>query len=63
MVRSFPLRAFFLFGLASNLAVGPVECAAVPEPGDLRAAGKVEFPVSCASSVQSEFSRGVALLH
>ena len=63
MVRSLPLRAFFLFGLASNLAVGPVECAAVPEPGDLRAAGKVEFPVSCASSVQSEFSRGVALLH
>jgi len=63
MVRSFPLRAFFLFGLASSLAVGHLQCAAVPEPGDLRAAGKVEFPVSCASSVQSEFSRGVALLH
>src|SRR5207249_3216160 len=38
-------------------------CGTVPEPGDLRAAGKVSFPVSCASSVQSEFSRGVALLH
>jgi tetratricopeptide (TPR) repeat protein len=63
MVRSFPLRAFFLFGLASSLAVAHLQCAAVPEPGDLRAAGKVEFPVSCASSVQSEFSRGVALLH
>src|SRR6266436_528108 len=63
IVRSFPLRAFFLFGLASSLAIGHVECAAVPEPGDLRAAGKVEFPISCASSVQSEFSRGVALLH
>jgi len=62
-VRSFPLRAFFLFGLASSLAVAHLQCAAVPEPGDLRAAGKVEFPVSCASSVQSEFSRGVALLH
>jgi tetratricopeptide (TPR) repeat protein len=63
MVRSFPLRAFFLFGLASSLAVGHVKCATVPEPGDLRAAGKVEFPVSCAPDVQSEFSRGVALLH
>ena len=63
MVRSFPLRAFFLFGLASSLAVSHLQCAAVPEPGDLRAAGKVEFPVSCASSVQSEFARGVALLH
>jgi tetratricopeptide (TPR) repeat protein len=29
----------------------------------LRAAGKVEFPVSCAPDVQSEFARGVALLH
>ena len=63
MVRSFPIRVFFLFGLASSLTVSHIECAAVPEPGDLRAAGKVEFPVSCASSVQSDFSRGVALLH
>jgi tetratricopeptide (TPR) repeat protein len=63
MVRSFPIRAFFSFGLASGLTVGHLECAAVPEPGDLRAAGKVEFPISCASSVESEFSRGVALLH
>src|SRR4029077_18219642 len=63
MVRSFPLRAFFLFGLASSLAIGHLQGAVVPEPGDLRAAGKVEFPVSCASSVQPEFSRGVALLH
>jgi tetratricopeptide (TPR) repeat protein len=63
MVRSFPIRAFFFLGLASSLTVGHIECATVPEPGDLRAAGKVEFPISCASSVQSEFSRGVALLH
>jgi tetratricopeptide (TPR) repeat protein len=29
----------------------------------LRAAGKVEFPISCAPALQSEFARGVALLH
>src|SRR5438552_5662311 len=57
-------RIFFLIGLAcSLLAVRGVECAIVPEPGDLRAAGKVTFPVSCAPAVQSEFARGVALLH
>jgi hypothetical protein len=63
MVRSLSPRLFFLLGLACSLAVRHVECATAPEPGDLRAAGKVEFPVSCAPSVQSEFSRGVALLH
>jgi tetratricopeptide (TPR) repeat protein len=63
MFRSCYPRIFFLVGLAGSLAVRSVECAPVPEPGDLRAAGKVEFPVSCAPGVQSEFSRGVALLH
>ena len=57
-------RIFFLIGLASSLlAVRDVECATVPAPGDLRAAGKVTFPVSCVPAVQSEFARGVALLH
>jgi hypothetical protein len=46
-----------VFG-ASNL-----RSATSPEPGDLRAAGKVEFPISCSPAVQSEFARGVALLH
>ena len=63
MVRSFSPRILLLIGLAGSLTVRHVECASVPEPGDLRAAGKVEFPISCESSVQSEFSRGVALLH
>src|SRR6266496_833205 len=63
VVRSFPLRAFFLIGVAGSLVIGHVECATVPEPGDLRAAGKVEFPISCTPAVQSEFSRGIALLH
>ena len=57
-------RIFFLIGLASSLlAVRDVECATVPAPGDLRAAGKVTFPVSCVPAVQPEFARGVALLH
>jgi tetratricopeptide (TPR) repeat protein len=63
VVRSLSPRLFFLLGLACIFAVGHIECATAPEPGDLRAAGKVEFPISCASSAQSEFSRGVALLH
>ena len=57
-------RTSLLIGLASSLlAVRDVECASAPEPGDLRAAGKVNFPVSCAPAVQSDFNRGVALLH
>src|SRR5256885_2258034 len=63
MVRSFSPRVLLLIGLASSLTLRHVECATVPEPGDLRAAGKVEFPISCPPSVESEFSRGVALLH
>jgi tetratricopeptide (TPR) repeat protein len=57
-------RTIFLIGLASSLlALRDVKCATAPQPGDLRAAGKVDFPVTCAPGVQSEFSRGVALLH
>jgi tetratricopeptide (TPR) repeat protein len=63
MFRSYCPRLFFLIVFATSLAVRHVECATVPEPGYLRAAGKVEFPVSCATDVQSEFARGVALLH
>src|SRR5947209_11367158 len=56
--------AVLVVTLASSLlAVRDVKSATGPEPGDLRAAGKVEFPISCPSAVQSEFSRGVALLH
>ena len=57
-------RTIFLIGLASSLlALSDVECATAPEPGDLRAAGKVDFPISCAPTAQPEFMRGVALLH
>jgi tetratricopeptide (TPR) repeat protein len=63
MVRWRPLRLVFLVGLASFLALKHVECATAPEPGDLRGVGKVTFPITCAPDVQSDFARGVALLH
>src|SRR5436853_7583823 len=57
-------RIIFLIGLTGCfLALDDANCATVPEPGDMRGVGKVEFPISCTPSVQSEFSRGVALLH
>jgi tetratricopeptide (TPR) repeat protein len=65
-LRMFPYcrRIFLLTGLAcSLLRFHDAQCATAPEPGDLRGVGKVEFPVSCAPAVQSEFARGVALLH
>ena len=64
MLRSRLARTIFLIALASSgVAVNHIECAAVPEPGDLRGAGNVTFPITCQSAVQSEFARGVALLH
>src|SRR2546427_12348360 len=57
-------RIIFLIGLTGGfLALDDINCATAPEPGDMRGVGKVEFPISCAPAVQSEFARGVALLH
>ena len=51
-----------LLSLAPALAhVGPD--SRPPAPGDLRSAGAIDFPISCSPAVQSEFNRGVALLH
>src|SRR5882724_677223 len=49
--------------LFAGLTAVDAETSVVPEPGDLRAAGSVDFKVSCAPEVRSEFIRGVALLH
>jgi len=54
-------RAVCLVALVGGLA--PLQAAAAPAPGDLRAAGKVDFPVTCSEAVRPEFVRGVALLH
>ena len=58
------LRLVFLVGLASSfIALNYAESATAPEPGDLRGVGKVTFPITCAPDVQTDFARGVALLH
>src|SRR6266571_3955687 len=54
---------FLLVGLLGSFIVVDLQSATVPKPGDLRAAGKVDFPISCTPAVQSEFARGVGLLH
>jgi tetratricopeptide (TPR) repeat protein len=57
-------RIIFLLGLtACFLALDDIHGATAPELGDMRGVGKVEFPISCDPGVQSEFARGVALLH
>src|SRR5438034_7241402 len=53
----------FLAFIVGTLTLFGAENSAVPEPGDLRAAGTVDFPVSCVPAVRAEFIRGVALLH
>jgi len=64
MVRWRLLRLISLVGLAiSFLVLNHVDSATAPEPGDLRGVGKVTFPITCAPDVQSDFARGVALLH
>jgi tetratricopeptide (TPR) repeat protein len=63
MLQSRLSRAVFLVALGSSVAVGHIECASPPEPGDLRGVGKVTFPITCAPEVQSDFARGLALLH
>src|SRR5213082_3436589 len=63
MFRSPRHPTILLVVLGSFLALRSVPCATAPEPGDLRGVGKVTFPITCTSDVQSDFARGVALLH
>jgi tetratricopeptide (TPR) repeat protein len=64
MLRSRWVRTIFLVALASILFIlRDSKSATAPEPGDLRGVGKVTFPITCAPEVQSDFARGVALLH
>jgi tetratricopeptide (TPR) repeat protein len=59
------MRISIVCSLSLSVLIGAsnVRSATAPEPGDLRTAGKVDFPVSCAPELQPEFARGVALLH
>src|SRR5438067_2307451 len=56
-------RVLFLAALCGGAALGDGARTSGLEPGDLRAAGKIEFPISGAAGVRPEFERGVALLH
>src|SRR5438105_5037859 len=62
-IRVFFGGATFLAVLIGGLTALDAEKSIVPEPGDLRAAGTIDFKVSCATEVRPEFTRGVALLH
>ena len=62
-IRIFFGGALFLIVLIGGLTVLDAETSVAPEPGDLRAAGTVDFKVSCAPEGRPEFIRGVALLH
>ena len=64
MVRWRSVSLISLVGLASSLLLlNHLKSATAPEPGDLRGVGNVTFPITCTPSLQSEFARGVALLH
>jgi len=64
MLRSGWDRTLSVTALVSVLLVlRNAQSATAPEPGDLRGVGKVTFPITCAPDVQSDFARGVALLH
>jgi tetratricopeptide (TPR) repeat protein len=49
--------------ISTSFVLRDLKSATAPEPGDLRGVGKVTFPITCSSEVQSDFARGVALLH
>src|SRR5256885_3055242 len=55
-------RVLFLAALGGRAAADGTSTSE-PAQGDLRAAGKIEFPISGAAGVRPEFERGVALLH
>ena len=64
MLRSgWPGTVCFIALVSTLFVLRNTESATAPEPGDLRGVGKVTFPITCAPDVQSEFARGVALLH
>src|SRR5215468_6894752 len=54
---------FILAASFAAFAALNAQSATTPEPGDLRGVGKVTFPITCSPEVQSDFARGVALLH
>jgi hypothetical protein len=62
-VRRLYWQVLFLVAVVGNLAASGPGTFSAPEPGDLRSAGRIEFPISGAAELRPEFERGVALLH
>ncbi|MDQ3200445.1 MAG: hypothetical protein M3Q46_14890, partial [Verrucomicrobiota bacterium] len=61
--RAFLSRSVILAVLGTSLPLLRAEVPAGRAPGDLSAAGKVDFAISCSAQVKPEFERAVALLH
>src|SRR3954466_3983793 len=62
-VRSVFLRVLVVAAVMGCNAAARAENPSAPMPGHLRAAGKIEFPISSDAAVRPEFERAVALLH
>jgi hypothetical protein len=56
-------RVLVVVVVGVSVALGGDLSSGGPQPGDLRAVGKIEFPISSTKEVRPEFERGVALLH
>ena len=61
-ISLFSSRVLLAIALGTVTLLG-AQAGTTPEPGDLRAAGAVDFPVSSLPAVRADFTRGVALLH
>ncbi|MFZ1218080.1 MAG: hypothetical protein WAO00_02250 [Chthoniobacterales bacterium] len=62
-IRGLCWRVLFLAAVSAGAATADGADSGGPQPGDLRAAGKIGFPISGVAAIQPEFERGVALVH
>ncbi len=62
-VKRLSAHLIFLAVVSAGLTATSGATSGTVEPGDLRAAGRIEFPITSAAEVRPEFERGVALLH
>jgi tetratricopeptide (TPR) repeat protein len=62
-LRTLLQHALLFAVITGSFTIFPAQSSHASEPGDLRAAGRVDFPVTCAPAARPEFIRGVALLH
>ena len=60
--RAFLCGVVFLAALSASGPIFGAPLSIERTPGDLPAAGNLDFPVSCSAGLQPEFNRGVGLL-